>query len=283
MSCPSCGYTSPILAEGKLRAEKFPQSNRVVLHVDSRARNLATQSSSSTFSIALPEQLHNVSSAALLSAEIPLTYYAFTATRGNTSLTFKYAGTPGTVTIPDGNYTTSTMATALAAALAAAFPAAGAFTVTFSATTSRCTIAVASGTVAVDATASDGTDLATLLGFQRGVVTSGTATVTGTGAATMSPDAYLLISIDELDAAGLATTYGMAAGRAFAKIPLKNDSFLANPYDVGAPRLLAVRPPLSRLERLHVSLRFGDGTAVDLNGGEWSMTLELVGTLARTL
>lgn len=281
-SCPSCGgYTSRLERSGAMAPETFPQANRVVVHVDSRARNLATQPSSSQFVVDLPEKLHNVSAAALLSAEIPLSFYAFSAVRGNTQLTATLDGTPGVASIPEGNYTQASMATALAAALGVAF-AGTTFTVAFNPATSRCSITASAGVLAVDATASDGTDLATLLGFARGVVTGGTsATATGAGAATMSPDAYLLISVDQLDAAGLATTWGMAGDRSFAKIPLKNDSFLANPYDVGSPRLLALRPPLSRLDRLRVSLRFGDGTPVDLNGGEWSMTLELVGTLAR--
>ena len=281
-SCPTCGgYTSRLEPGGSMAPESFPQANRVVVHIDSRARDLATQPSSSSFTVALPETLHNVSAAALLSAEIPLSFYAFSSARGNTSLTATLGGTPGVASIPEGNYTQATMATALAAALGTAF-AGTTFTVAFSPATSRCTITASAGLLAVDATGSDGTDLATLLGFAAGAVTGGaSSTVTGTGAATMNPDAYLLISVDQLDAAGVATTRGMAAGRSFAKIPLKNDSFLANPYDVGAPRLLALRPPLSRLHRLRVSLRFGDGTAVDLNGQEWSMTLELVGTLAR--
>jgi hypothetical protein len=261
--------------DGTLPLARPGEGHRTSVLIDSRDRNYASYPSSSTFVVELPWAFHNVTSAMLLSAEIPQSYYVFNAARGNTSLTVALNGVTKTVTVPDGNYTTTSIATALTSALTTAFG--GTWTVSFDDTTLRCSIAtpasVNPGSLAVDATgATKDADwgLGYHLGFAKGVLTAGAGSVTGSRVASMNPENYVVLGIAELDSLVVAGT----GRRAFAKVPLASDTFQYGFYDrnVSAVQL---NPPRARLGRVTVSLRYRDGTLVDLNGGEWSMTVEL--------
>lgn len=257
------------------------QERRVTLLVDSRDRDYAKYPSASQYVVNLPQTLNNVKSAVLISAEMPSTYYVFTAAKGTTSLRVTVNVTTATVTIPDGNYTTTTMAAALKTALEAAF-AGTTFTITFDPATYRCTIAISpSNTLTVDCTsATKNTDwgLGYYLGFARGVATTGTATITGSLASNMNPELYYLIDITELNAVD-ETAVGGRRG-AFAKVPLQSGSFQYSFYNTILACFMCneQKPPKARLDKLSVSIRFRDGTLVDFNNAEHSMTIELVCT-----
>lgn len=271
---------------GQLKQQEFPQAVRTTVHIDSRDRDYAAYPNSSDFSIELPDTLKNISSAVLVSAELPLSYYVFSAARGTTSLTVVRNGTSQTISVPDGNYTTASMASALKAALDAAY-APATWTVSFNPTTMKCTLASAGATVAVDATAATKRTewgLGYYLGFPRGVVTSGADSVTGTSVVSLNPENYLLIDIDELNGISQSALYaaGGSGRRSFAKVPLNGDSYQYNYYDKTLT-YVDVRPQLTKLDKLRVSIRFHDGTLVELNGGEWSMSLEFACTLTRGL
>lgn len=272
--------------DGTLKQQEFPQAVRTTIHIDSRGRDYDVHPSSSSFVVELPETLKNVSSAVLVSAELPLSYYVFSAARGNTSLTVSLGATTHTVTIPDGNYTTAQMQAALQAALDTAFGSPGVVTATISATTMKCTFS-GTGTVSVStvgAPAAQDTDwgLGWYLGFPKGAVTSGTNAVTGSRVVFTNPENYLLIDVEELN--GVSQTALYAAGgsgkRSFAKVTLNGDSYSYNYYDKTLTYVDA-RPQLAKLDKLRVSIRFHDGTLVDLNGGEWSMSIEFACTLTR--
>lgn len=278
---PTPGADAVVSPDGTITHAKFPQAAHVTVHLDSRDRDFAVYPSSTNFVVELPETLKNVSSAVLVAAEVPLSYYVFTAARGNTSLTVAVDGTSRTVTVPDGNYSTALMAAALKAALDAAFGKT--FTVSFDPVTMKCTIAVA-GTVGVDATAAAKPTewgLGYYLGFPAGVVTTGLNGVTGTGVASMNPENYLLIDIEELNGLNQSAMYaaGGAGRKTFAKVPLNGDSYQYNFYDKTLT-CVDLLPQIARMDRLRVSLRFHDGSIVDLNG-EWSMSVEFVCTRAR--
>ena len=108
--------------------------------------------------------------------------------------------------------------------------------------------------------------------------------MTGTSVATMNPENYLLIGIDELNGINQGALYatGGSGRRSFAKVPLNGDSYQYNYYDKTLT-YVDLRPQLTKLDKLRVSIRFHDGSVVDLNGGEWSMSLEFACTLTRGL
>lgn len=266
--------------------QDFPQTTRTTAIVDSRDRSYEAHPTSSSFSVRLPEPVKNVSSAVLVAAEMPLSYYVFSSSRSNTSLKVTAGGATQTVTIPDGNYSTTSMARALKDALDAAFSTQSlTFTVTFDPIDLKCSIKPSSGTISIDTTGTTKRTewgLGYYLGFERNAVTSPAAAAKGVFVASVNPENYLLIHIDELDGILQNDMYGTGVGRkAFAKVPLNGDSYQYNYYDKTLT-LLEIRPPISKLETLHISLRFHDGTLVDLNGAEWSMSLEFVCTHTRT-
>lgn len=275
---------SSLRRDGTVQAAKFPQSVRTTIHVDSRDRNFDAHPSSSEFVVDLPECIRNVSSAVLVTAELPLMYYVFSMGRGNTSLTVAVDDVSHTVTIPDGNYSATTMAAALKSALDTAFSKA--FTVTIDPVSQKCTIAV-TGVVAVDgrgATKATEWGLGWYLGFRGGVLTSGTNSVTGTRVANLNPENYVLLDIQELNNISQGAMYdaGGSGRKIFAKIPLTGNNYSYNFYDK-AVSYVEQRPQLTKVDRLHVALRFHDGSLVDLNGSEWSFSVEFSGTLTRAL
>lgn len=284
---------------GMLEQREFPQAIRTTVHIDSRDRDFDKHPSSSQFTVDLPEALKNVSSAVLVGAELPLSYYVFSAARNNLFLRVVLDTVSRDVTVGEGNYTTTQMEAALKTALQAQFPG-RTWTVAMNPTTMRCAISVDSGAVYVDAThATSSTDwgLGYYLGFQGGVFTYGsgtstttrataaaaaTATVTGSRVANLNPENYLLLDIEELNGLSQAAMYNSGGmGRlSFAKVPLNGDSYSFNFYDKTLT-YVEQRPQLTRLERMRVAVRFHDGTLVDLNGCEWSFSLEFACTLAR--
>lgn len=261
---------------------------RVSLLIDSRDRDYARHPSASSYVVKLPSHLFNVTSAMLKSIELPTSYYVFTAGKNNTSLVVSVGGVTRTITIPDGNYSFNTMSTALSAALGAAFPGSS-FSVTFSDATYRINIAVTpSAVVAVDCSAVNPITtptqfgLAYFLGFPAGVITSGTGNVSGTSVASLNPETYLLVDIEELNTVQQAGMWGRggSSGTVFAKVPITNPTMSVTVFD----KLITASdyvPPIARLESLRISLRFHDGSLVDFHGCEHSMTLELACTQSR--
>lgn len=275
--------------DGSLRQPPFPQTTSTTVHVDSRDRDFTTHPSSSSFVVRLPEPLKNVSSAVLVAAELPLTYYVFSAAnRQNTSISVALGGgAPVTATIPDGNYDRTTMAAAVQTAVRAATGDAT-VTVTIDAATMKCTVAHPTLTVTVGATVSDrstGWGLAYYLGFPKAGVADAAAPggATGTSVVSLNPENYVLLEIDELNGLNQGAIYssGGSGQRTFAKVPLNGNSYdFTFVYD--KVTCVDLRPPTARLDKLTVAVRFHDGTLVDLNGGEWSFSIEFACTLARS-
>ena len=256
------------------------QKRTTYLVIDSRDRDPRRHPSPANYVVQLPATLYNVSCARLLSAELPTSFYVFSAARGNTAMTVVLDGVTKTVTIPDGNYGFTTLTTATEQALLTAFGTP--FAVTISPTTLRCTIAVASGTVGVDtrslgSTAATQWGLAYYLGFDRDILVQGTGTVTSPRVANTSPENYLLLHIDELGTLmeGSADGVGGHTSRnLFAKVPITVGSAQVAFYD----KVITSNeqnPLVAKLSSLHIRWTFHDGTPVDFQGLDNSITLDV--------
>jgi len=251
----------------------------VSLLIDSRDRDYAKYPTSHTFTVKLPKTFRNIVSARLVTVEMPSSYYVFTAARGNTSITLTCDGTTLTATIPDGNYTSSSMAAALQASLASAFSTP--FTCTVDAITQRLSIsaaAIASISVLTTSTGpmSATWALAGYLGFAMNVAASG-ITVIAPRMMNTNPENYILVDIPELgriQESAMNGGGGAASTACFAKIPLNVPSYNIVYYDK-VITWNALTPAISKLDKITVSYRFHDGTPVDLQYMENSMTLEL--------
>ncbi len=84
--------------------------------------------------------LNNVAAIKVLEAQIPFTYYVFNSTNNTFTLTESDGGGDTTVTIPVGNYDSTTILTALATALNTASANSHTYTVTYSASTQLLTV-----------------------------------------------------------------------------------------------------------------------------------------------
>lgn len=261
---------------------------RVTLLIDSRDRDYAKHATPSQYVVRLPDTLYNVTSATLKSAEIPTSYYVFSTARGNTTLNMVVGGVPQTVTVPNGNYSFTTMKAALQTALGVAYGG-STFTVTFDDATYKCTISVSpSAAVSVDTTSINPavtptqSCLAWYLGFPIGTTTTGNPSVTGTKVSNLNPETYLLVDIEELNGVKQCGIYGSGGtqGDVFAKIPLAVQTFSYQTFDKVLSSVEFV-PPIAKLDQLRVSFKWHDGSLVDFGGVEGSITLELTCTQSR--
>lgn len=260
---------------------KTGQKRTTYLVIDSRDRDPRRNPSPADFVVQLPATLYNVSCARMMSAEIPTSFYVFSAARNNTSLTVVLNGVSRTVTIPDGNYGFATLAATLETALLTAFGTP--FTVTISPIDLQCTVAVASGTTVgvdtrfLDSAAATQWGLAYYLGFNRDLLVTGAGSVTSPRVASTSPENYLLLHIDEIGTLmeGSADGVGGHTSRhLFAKVPINVGSAQVAFYD----KIITSNeqnPLVAKLSSLHIRWTFHDGTPVDFQGLDHSLSLEI--------
>lgn len=259
-------------------------TKKVCLLIDSRDRDARAFPTPASYTVTLPETFYDVTCARLMSAELPTSFYVFTAARGNTSFTLVRNSVPITVTIPDGNYGLTDMVIALKTALSAA--AGVSIDVDVSRTSYTCTIAspdsptdvlaVDTTTVPLSAGATEW-GLAYYLGFGRDVVVQGTGSVTSPRLCTMSPELYVVLDIEELGTmveSGIEGRGGTMSRRAFAKIPINANSFEYAYFDKQITAH-AYKVPIAALTKLRLQWRFHTGEPIDFHGVEHSLTIEL--------
>jgi hypothetical protein len=240
------------------------------LLVDSRDRNAGTPGS---YRIYLPKEYERVTSARLLTAEIPSTFYVFTASSGNSSMYIALDGeySPRQLTIPDGNYGSYDMQTALIDALSEGTDLT--WSAQISSTTQKITI---SNTELVDFSVDGSSGLGKHLGFS-GTQLSEEGSITSACVVSLNPCTYLLLDIEELNGIDEGVVGGDGAGRgAFCKIPFNANSFEYAILDVQRSAMPLVNVNVARLDRLRIRLRFHeDGEIIDFNGVDHSFTLEI--------
>ena len=247
------------------------------LLINSRNRSSGTAGS---YVIDLPTQYHNVAGAHLVSAEIPASFYVFSAALNNTDMLVTVDEQTEVITIPDGNYGFTTMCTAVAAALTSAFG--GTFTCSVDRTTGKFSIQCPGATSMTLDTTLQASEwgLAYFLGFAKRTLTTGTNALTGTSVASLNPHTYILLSIEELNG---TDHVGVEGGKsAFGKIPVTVNSYNFLFYDKVLSKQ-SFTPPRQNLNKLHLAFTYHDGTPVDFQGMEHSLTLEFQCTEERIL
>ena len=260
------------------------QAPRSIL-LDSRDRDFTKFPTPSDYVIKLPKTYNNITSARLVSAEIPRSYYVFTAAAGNTTMKFTMSGSivpgPTSITIPDGNYGLATIVVAIKTALDLAFVAdAKTFTVAIDASNSKTTITCSDASKTLTITTTTTRDLSYYLGFSVNSTAAGVASVTSPNVASLNPESYILISIDPLDRVDEAIVDGYGGGdRVFAKVPIAGHSDTTSCGVCCYDKQLtcnAILPPIAKLDQVRVRMRFhGSSSLIDFNGADHSLTIEL--------
>jgi hypothetical protein len=301
-------------------SKKVWRKIRKTVVIDSRDRQITPTSSPGQYNIVFPAIYSNIYSITLRSYELPFTYNQFSACQNNTSFSMTYTPSGGasstqTITIPDGNYSVTTLPSFLTQNMNTAFgtlstmklnaywnPVTGLASIystisgdslSLNFTTSQSPNCGTGQNTAL----STGWGLGYYLGFYQSnyqssntpiytatsqLALQGVPNVTGNFIMNPSPDTYILLDIQGLNKIDETGLDGRVAGRidgAFAKVPLTNNT---GEYlffqDISGPSPLNRRvysPPISKLDRITVRWRRHDGRTIDFNGGEHSFTLEL--------
>jgi hypothetical protein len=228
------------------------------------------------FMIRMPSTLRNVIRIALTSVEIPQVEYTISARRGNN--TFTVGAIP--YTIPDGNYTTTSLIAAIDGLV-------GAGTCTYNPDTNRFTLSAGtynllSSNPAIAARNKDW-GLGFNLGFTKAATTGGTAS----NSPSLGPAAYYLVQLqcpDMMD----NTVHRVSGGGtvpAFAKVVLRSPGFYQVQFDDGANMVRkenTFAQPTS-IASLRVRLVDAYGCTVDMGDTDWSMTFEIMEVVSSTL
>jgi len=262
--------------------KKLYRKVRKTLLIDSCDRN-PTQTPSK-YSVTLPKVYENVYSVTLRSAEIPVSWYSFSAALKNTSFEVTHTTTK-TITIPDGNYDTTSFITAMLAALndnTTGFGG-GAFTLTYDATTLKFTF----GTAATAFTFSfpDSLPRSTTwglgfyMGFLKKAYNSTTNTLVSDTVIKLNTPNYILMELDLINKEDETSVDNRLSGNVdgcFAKIPItSNAGDIVFFREVGIPLNRSVlSPPLSQLKTLNIKFRDHFGNLIDFNNADHSLTLE---------
>lgn len=281
------------------------QSKRKYVNIDSKFRDEYTGTTQTTnsnadlltnlnivsnYSINLPERVNEVLTVNVTNIEIPMSFHNISANLGNNYFKTIVSGNETVISIPDGNYTDSSLTTALNNALTTAGVG-----LTFAVTNTARTTVVSTGSVEIhfDINSSGTGDnsrfkskLGWLLGFRNVEYTITTSTTTGEHFANLHGTKYLYLAIEEFNK-GTQNSFVSPLFSSFinknviARIAVDKYTY---PFGSVLPAnksngLLTsdVRCYTGKvdLQKFNVSLLNEDGIPVDLNGLDFSFCLEV--------
>lgn len=281
------------------------QSKRKYVNIDSKFRDEYTGTTQTTnsnadlltnlnivsnYSINLPERVNEVLTVNVTNIEIPMSFHNISANLGNNYFKTIVSGNETVISIPDGNYTDSSLTTALNNALTTAGVG-----LTFAVTNTARTTVVSTGSVEIhfDINSSGTGDnsrfkskLGWLLGFRNVEYTITPSTTTGEHFANLHGTKYLYLAIEEFNK-GNQNSFVSPLFSSFinknviARIAVDKYTY---PFGSVLPAnksngLLTsdVRCYTGKvdLQKFNVSLLNEDGIPVDLNGLDFSFCLEV--------
>lgn len=253
---------------------------RTMVSIDSIDRDSYLYPSPTQYKFKLPTAFKNVVAIRLLSMEIPMTYYVFTAAKGNTSLLIKEPSASNfvTATIPDGNYTVPDLCAAVQYAL---INATGnqSYTVCYNTSTLKITISNSETEFRIDTTTGALPQglfwgLGYFLGFDKGVYISSNKSLIGVRIMNINPYNYMILDLGDLN----MIQEGVTVKGYFTKVPLNvnNFNYIYLTPECCSYNIAKYDPPIGRLDTISVLWRFHDGTKIDFNGYNHSFMIEII-------
>lgn len=235
-----------------------------IVHIDSDNR-LSSSTSNEDFKVALPISIEKIHRIIPISVEIPLTFYNVNSSTNVITVT-NATPTTFTVTLTQGNYTGSSLATEIQTQLNA--QAFAGFTVTYSSTTSKFTIANATSFNLIYATTTASEKIG--LTADSGLVTSWT----GTNIANLLGYRYLYIQCQELSIKEEDITESFTGKNIFMKVPISGSLGSLMTYTPNQTIIIEINENTVR----NLSLKLVDESfnVISLNGIPWSMTFQVV-------
>jgi hypothetical protein len=227
--------------------------------------------------------LNNIAAIKVLQAEIPFSYYVVNSFNNTFSLT-EPAGT-ATVTIPVGNYNSSTMATALATALTttSAGLSGRTYTVSYSQLVEKFTITASVGDFSLTFGASNETNPRQILGFPSGVSTSSGSVLTASFTSQLTGPNYVYLNSSQLGSItptelpqnAVNLSQGLK-GPQIARIPIQCNAGDVSFYNDPAPERWFGLENLRQIQNFDLYLTLGNTAperALRLNGQNFSVKL----------
>jgi hypothetical protein len=252
-----------------------------IVNVDTRFRDNPLITNAAACTIRLPRTYKNITSLRLSSIELPNSWYDFSANLENTN--FTVSGVQ--YSISDGNYTGTTLASAISSAAAATIS----LGVTFDAVSTKCTISNPSGTVFSmnfspvatsnvcciqrEATLRPfDTGLGSYLGFMSNSY-SGNASYTAESLPNLFGNTYVLLSIERYEAIDHLSFNGTSTP-AFAKIVVSatKNSFIYSGADTITNKVILPEPENVSILKIKLTDCYG---RVLQTFGNFSFTLEM--------
>ena len=260
------------LGDGHMIAAKpFRESARKLINIDTRFCDEYADKVAN-YNITLSERVVNVKSMRVYSCELPLTFYAFSAARNNTSFTINNT----TVTIPDSSG--SNLINDITANLPVGM------TITY--TNNRVTITNSTGSqqLITFSTFRPKTSLGWALGFKlpKYIVDNG-ASIVGEGVLNINIMRYLYIAVDDYrSSTNNSFMAGYVGQKILARISLDNTNYGfgtvlpanmdGNGYLVSDVRTYS---SLENIQKIQVKLVDEWGCVIDNNQSDFSFCLEL--------
>lgn len=251
---------------------------RTMVSIDSTDRNYSMYPSSTEYTLSLLQVFKNVVAIRLLSAEIPASFYVFSAVANTTTIYLKDGTSPYVaVTIPDGNYTLSQLCDALSAAILAATTQT--YTVILNQATLKIIITSPTNDFMINTAEGSSTQIVNwglgyFLGFNKGIYSSVSKNITAPNPGSINPYNYMILDLG--GNLNMITENEIPKGY-FAKVPINvcNFNYVYLTPECCSYNFARYDPPIGRLDKICIRWRFHDGRPINFNGYEHSFTLEI--------
>ena len=276
---------APRLPENVVNKNEFINIHHLV--IDSRDRNVDDYPDTHKYQVDFDTVYKDIISIELLSANVPKSQYIITSANNLVYFSEDDGVTTVIATIPVGNYTPSTLATAIGTAMSTIVNPKVVTVTADETTTNKMTFTIDSGNLElyfVGDSEKYGSGTRTLylsnsigpiIGFTK-VDLTGSATYTGTSQYNLNGPTYVLMNIKEFSST-LEGSHNNSINKAFAKIVLDTDQstykFFKSQHDYIVKKEFA--PILAKLGQLTISFTNYDGSAYDFSGLEHTLYFKL--------
>ena len=248
-----------------LKTTRFLHDNRKKFFIFNSRYRTNPSASSNNCVIQTPELIQNIKSMTLEYFSIPMTIYNISAATKNNI----FAGTQGapfSVTVPDGNYTPTSLFSQLSTLLLAA--TGNVWTFTLSSTTALVTIA--SGVAfTLDFTVVNAMWLE--LGFLK-IITPLSVSVTGTSVIQLQGTTELYINIQNYESVLFSTNI---AGNFTVPVNVPFGEIITYQRNVGQEQINFFNMTNNKFATFEIQLLNASGQLVDLNGAEWTLIISV--------
>ena len=268
------------------------KTKHVVL-IDSADRN-TTLFAQGKYTIMLPQEYKQVCTVRLVTAEVPFSFFLNTAANNTTTIILDLGNDPQHIVIPDGSYTVNTLGDAIIAAVARNSTFSHfTLTINIDSTTQKMKL-TGSAAFSLDTTTTSTSTAAWGLAYYMGFVKnkvyqSEQLVINAINCTNCVPTKYILLDInmlnnmDETQPVTLTNSSNSYGGNGnvrstFAKIPLSVAPFDLILFDAGNNLTFneaILNPIVGKLDRLSITWRHHDGTIIDFNNVDHSLTLEI--------